>query len=35
MADDYRKRIAAAYKVQIGKDPQTFVCGVGSGAGLY
>lgn len=35
MADDYRKRIAAAYKVQIGKDPQTFVCGVGSGAGIY
>ncbi|HBM15891.1 MAG TPA: galactokinase [Lentisphaeria bacterium] len=35
MADDYRKRIAVAYKTQTGKEPQTFVCGVGCGAGVY
>lgn len=35
MADEYRKRIAEAYKVQVGKKPQTFICGVGSGAGIY
>lgn len=35
MADNYRKRIAEAYKVQVGKNPQTFICGVGSGAGIF
>ncbi len=35
MAEIYRERITAAYKVQTGKEPQTIICGVGSGAGIY
>ncbi|HJO95837.1 MAG TPA: galactokinase [Victivallales bacterium] len=34
MADQYKERIATAFKLQTGVDPQTFVCGVGDGAHL-
>ncbi|MCP4180694.1 MAG: galactokinase [bacterium] len=35
MADQYKERIATAFKLQVGIEPQTFICGVGDGAHLF
>lgn len=34
-ADKYRTRIATAFKLQTNIAPQTIICGVGNGAGLF
>ncbi len=32
MAESYRERLSTAYKIRVGKNLETFVCGVGKGA---